>query len=99
MEQANGVFLIIVGPEGVGADQFGQARALVRRGHVAAAAHFRKAHLQATLGELPGGLGSGHAAADDVNVIVHGAAPNACARDNPAASQTQGREQACCIAL
>ena len=39
---------------------------------VAAAAHFAQAHAQARLGELPRGLGSGEAAADDLDVEGHG---------------------------
>ncbi len=96
MQQANGVLLVIVRAERVGTDQFGQARGLVRRGHLAAAAHFRKAHLQPALGELPGGFAAGHAAADNVNVICHARAPNACKADNPAASLSQREGETKC---
>lgn len=46
------------------------------RGRALDAAHFGKADLEARLGELPCGFGTGEAAADDVNV-VHGAAHSA----------------------
>ncbi len=56
----------VVGAERVGADQLGQ---LVRLVGVCAAhgAHFVQDHGDAGLGDLPGGLGTGQAAADDMN--------------------------------
>ena len=51
--------------------QKGKRVALMRRGHIAAAAHFRESHAKTGLGELPCGFGSGEAAADDVNVVTH----------------------------
>ena len=71
MEQADGIVLGIVGAEAVRADHLGQAVGLVRRRHVAAAAHFAQADAEARLGELPGGFGAGEAAADDVDVEGH----------------------------
>ncbi len=75
MQQPDRVLLGIVGAEAVRADQFGELVGLVRGGAFDAA-HFAEAHLEAGLGELPGGFGSGEAAADDVDV-VHGAAHSA----------------------
>ena len=71
VEQADGIVLGIVGAEAVRADHLGEAVGLVRRSRVAAAAHFAQAHAQARLGELPGGFGTGEAAADDVDVEGH----------------------------
>ena len=68
MEQADRIVLGIVGAEAVRADQLGQAVGLVRRRHLAAAAHLGQPHLHAGLGELPGGLRSGEAAADDMDL-------------------------------
>jgi hypothetical protein len=55
----------------VRADHFGEAVGVVRRGGVAAAAHFAEADPEAGLGELPCGFGSGEAATDDVDVVAH----------------------------
>ena len=66
VQQADGVRLRVVGAKGIGADELGEVFRLVRRGHG------RRPHLvqndrNAGLGELPGGLRAGEAAADDVD--------------------------------
>ena len=71
MEQPDRIVLGIVRAEAVRADQFGEAVGLVRRRRLAGAAHFRQAHRDARLGELPGRLGSGEAAADDMDLGCH----------------------------
>ena len=70
MQQAHGIFVGIVGTETVGADQLGEAFGLVRGRHVAASAHFRQAHLDARLRQLPRRFGPGEPAADDMHLIV-----------------------------
>ena len=52
------------------------------RGSALDAAHFAEADLEAGLGELPGGLGPGETAADDVDV-VHGASHSEAASSAP----------------
>ena len=87
VEQPDCVVGIVVGAKRVGAHQFGQAIALMRRSAVAATAHFREPHPHPAPGELPGRLASGKPAADDVNVVFHGlAAPSPCARKIPTPS-------------
>ena len=55
--------------ERVAADEFGEAVGLVRvRG--ADRAHFVESYVEAALGELPCGFGSGEASADDGDVGV-----------------------------
>ena len=71
VEQADRIVLGIVGAEAVRADHLGEPVGLVRRRHVAAAAHFAQADAQARLGQLPGRFGPGEAAADDVDVEGH----------------------------
>lgn len=76
MQQADGVLLVIVGTEGIGADQFSQAIGLMGRRHFPAAfrrcaSHFRQADLETALGQLPGRFAPGEAAADNVNVVRH----------------------------
>ena len=71
VQEADGVLLVVVGAEGVGADELGQGAGLVGGGAG------RRAHLvqddgDAGLGGLPGGLGAGEAAADDVDGVGHG---------------------------
>ena len=68
VEQADRIVLGIVRAEAVRADHFGETVGLVRRRAVAAAAHFAQADAQARFGELPGSLGAGESAADDVDV-------------------------------
>ena len=71
VEQADGVVFPVVRPERVGADELGEAFGLMRIG----AAH--RAHLvqndgDAGLGRLPGGLGTGQSAANDMNGLEFG---------------------------
>ena len=70
MQQADGIFVGIIGTEAVGADQFGEAFGLVRGRHVATPAHFRQAHLDPRLRQLPRRFGPGQPAADDMHLIV-----------------------------
>ncbi|MNL40506.1 hypothetical protein D3C87_1628600 [compost metagenome] len=73
VQQADGVELPVVRTEGVGADQFGQTIRLVGVGLDARhAAHFVQDDGHAGLGDLPGGFGTGEAAADDVNGFCGG---------------------------
>ena len=62
----------IVRPKRVRADQFGQIVGLVR-GRPLDAAHFGQAYLEAGLGKLPRRFRSGETAADNVNLVRHGA--------------------------
>ncbi len=72
VQQADGVLLVVVGAEGVGADQLGEAVGLVGEG-ADDGAHLVQDHRHAGLGDLPGGLGAGEAAADDVDFAhAHG---------------------------
>ena len=73
VKQADRVVLGIVGAEAVRADHFRQPVGLMRRRPVAAAAHFRQADAQPSFGQLPGGFAPGEPAADDVDVMTHGA--------------------------
>jgi hypothetical protein len=66
MQLADGVGERIVGAEGVGADELGQAFRLVRFGP-ADGAHLVQDDGDASLGDLPGGFGAGETAANDVN--------------------------------
>ena len=66
VEQADGIGLGVVGAERVGADQFGEPVGLVRLG-AADGAHLVEDDGNAAPGDLPGGLGAGEAAADDVD--------------------------------
>ena len=66
MEQADGVGRGIVGAKGVGADQLGERLGLVRLG-AADGPHLVQHDGDTRLGDLPRGLGTGEAAADDVN--------------------------------
>jgi hypothetical protein len=74
MQQADGIFIRIIGTETVGADEFGQAIGLMRRRHLTAirtgTPHFGEAHPHARLRELPCGLRPGEAAANDVNLML-----------------------------
>ncbi|MNQ92242.1 hypothetical protein D3C85_1076610 [compost metagenome] len=68
MQQADGVIFPVVRPEGVGTDELGQAVGVVGVGLYARhAAHFMQDDGHARLGDLPGGFGTGEAAADNVN--------------------------------
>ena len=71
MKEADGVPVAIIGAEAVRADEFRQAVGLVGRGRLAAAAHFREAHLEPSPRKLPRCLASGEAAADDLDVVCH----------------------------
>ena len=71
VEEADGVLLVVVGAEGVGADELGQRAGLVG-GRPDRGAHLVQDDRHARLGGLPGGLGAGEAAADDVDGFAHG---------------------------
>ena len=66
MQHANRIAGGVIGAEGVGADQFGQAVGLVgiRAAH---AAHLVKDDRNAGFSDLPGGFGAGKAAADNMD--------------------------------
>ena len=66
MQKADGAALGIVGAERVGADQLGELSGLVCGGR-AKRPHFVQHHWHAAARELPGGLGTRKAAADDMN--------------------------------
>ena len=74
MQQPDRIGLGIVGAEGVGADQLGQAVGLVRVG-AAHRAHLVQHDRHAGFGRLPGGFRTGEAAADDVDGF-HAHAPD-----------------------
>jgi len=68
VQQADGVVLPVVRAEGVGTDQFRKAVRVVGVGlHARHAAHLVQNHGHAGLGNLPGSLGAGEAAADNVD--------------------------------
>src|SRR5690606_7714517 len=71
VEQADGIAVTVVAAKAVRAHHFGERVALVRGGHVTAAAHFGQAHAVARLGKLPRRRRPREAAADDVNVVGH----------------------------
>ena len=74
VEQADHALYSQSRAEGVGTDQLRQAIGLVGVG-AADRAHLVQHHRGASLGDLPGGLAAGQAAADHVNgVQAHGAA-------------------------
>ena len=66
MQEADGGLFVVVGAEGIGADQLGQLLGLVGLGG-ALWAHLVQRHRQPALGDLPGRLGACEAAADNVN--------------------------------
>ena len=66
MQQPDRIGLGVVGAEGVGADQLGEAVGLVRLG-AAHRAHFVQHDRHAGFGDLPCGFRAGKAAADDVD--------------------------------
>jgi hypothetical protein len=66
MDDADGIVLRVIGAEGVGTDQLGEAVGLVCVG-AAHRAHFMQDHRQAAPCDLPGGFGAGEAAANDVD--------------------------------
>jgi hypothetical protein len=66
MQQTNRIGPGIVRAEGVGADQFGKPAGFVR-GRFAYGAHFMQHHRHAASGDLPGGLGAGEPAADNMD--------------------------------
>ena len=77
MQQADRIGLGVVGAEGIGADELGEAVGLVRIG-AAHRAHLVQDDRHAGLGRLPGGFRAGEAAADDVDGLrVHGRRNNA----------------------
>ena len=69
MQQADRVVLLVVGAERIRADQFGIAVGLVRGGR-AQRPHLMQRDRHAGLRELPGSLGAGEAAADDMDGLV-----------------------------
>ena len=71
MKQANSIAFVVVGPEGIGTDHFREMPGSVRESPDFGA-HFVDDNRHAHLGGLPCGLGSGHAAADDVKCLYHG---------------------------
>ena len=68
MDDADGVGGRVIGPEGVRADEFGQAFRLVRLSG-AYGTHFVENHRDAPTGNLPGGFRTGEASANDVDGI------------------------------
>ena len=68
MQQADGVQLRVIGAERVGADEFRQPLAHMRLGTVMRP-HLVQHDGNARLGDLPGGFGTGKAAADDVDRV------------------------------
>ena len=68
VQKTDGIFLGIVGTKTVRAYQFGQTLGLVRRSHLAAAAHLGKAYFYALFRKLPGCFRSGEAAANDMYI-------------------------------
>ena len=62
-QKANGIFQPVA-PQGIGADQLGKVRAVVRGRHFDRL-HLHEPYLQSALGKLPGGLGAGQTGADD----------------------------------
>ena len=66
MQQADRISGPVVGSERVGADELGQAVGLVGVG-AAHGAHFMQDNGNASLGDLPGGFGTGETATDDMN--------------------------------
>jgi hypothetical protein len=70
MKKAHGIVSGIIGPEGVGTDQFRQGIALMGRGRLAWA-HLMQQYINARLSSLPSGFRSCEAAADDVQFRCH----------------------------
>ena len=66
MQQADGILLVVVGAEGVGADELGQPVRLVREG-ANDRPHLVQHHGHAHRRRLPGGLRAGETAADDMD--------------------------------
>ena len=71
MQQADGVLFVVIRAEGIGTDHLGQVAGLVGEG-ADGGAHFVDDHGHAERDGLPGGLGPGHAAADDMDRLCHG---------------------------
>lgn len=61
----------VVGAETIRADHFGEPIGLVCRSGGAAAPHLAESNTKSRVGELPGGLGSGEATADYLDVEGH----------------------------
>ena len=68
VQEADGIVLPVVGPEGVRADEFGQRVGIVRVG-AAHRAHFVQHHWHTALRRLPRRLAARESAADDVNGV------------------------------
>ena len=77
VEQPDSVAVRIVRTEAVRADELGEIGGVVRRGGIGSAAHFGQAHFVPRLGQLPRRFRSGEAAADDMDIVVHGRGDNA----------------------
>jgi hypothetical protein len=71
VEQADRIAFGIVATKAVRADHFGEAVSFVRRGRIAATAHFAEADMEASLGQLPRCLAAGEAATDNLNIETH----------------------------
>ncbi len=72
MQQADGILLVIVGAEGIGAHEFGETIRLVSVRRFAGSAHFRQAYLEAAPRQLPRRFAAGETAADDMDIVCHG---------------------------
>jgi hypothetical protein len=70
VKQADGVGFPIVGAKGIGANELGECSGLVRLGRTLRP-HLVQYGGHAALCELPGGLASGQAAANDMNLADH----------------------------
>ena len=70
MQQAHGVGFPIVRAKGIGANELGESAGLMRLGRTYGA-HLVQHGRHAALRELPGGLASGQAAANDMNLAGH----------------------------
>ena len=72
MQKTHGILFVVIGAKRVGADHFSQIAGLVREGPDFRP-HLMDCDIKARLRRLPGGFGPGHAAADDIQFLSHGA--------------------------